>query len=66
MHAMISIQIALAYAIHEKNEIRAHAEWSNTKYEKKYKPKTIILLDEHGNSKGFGLNAKNTCVKNTF
>ena len=52
--------VALSYAIHERDEIRAHAEWSTTRYEKKYKPKTIILLDENRNKLGFNLSAKNT------
>ena len=40
--------IALAYALHETKQIRAHTEWTNTKFEPEHKPKTIILLDEYG------------------
>ena len=50
--------VALAYAIHDKNEIRTHAEWTNLKYKKERKPKTIVLLDSDHDVLGFGLDAK--------
>ena len=52
----------MAYAFGDTNNIKAHTEWGNGKYKAKFKPKTIILLDEHHEPMGFGENAKNTFV----
>eukprot|EP01083_Nonionella_stella_P073605 199156_1 len=52
--------VALAYAFGEANKVTAHAEWSYKKYAPKFKPKTIVLLDEHCCPIGFGKDAKHT------
>eukprot|EP01083_Nonionella_stella_P262378 892249_1 len=52
--------VALAYAFGEANKVTAHAEWSYKKYAPKFKPKTIVLLDEHCQAIGFGKDAKHT------
>eukprot|EP01084_Bolivina_argentea_P304272 525433_1 len=52
--------VALAYALGKSNHVESHAEWSAKKYKPKFKPKTIILLDENGNALGFGKDAKHT------
>ena len=60
------IYIALAYAIGEINDIKAHSEWAGKKFKPKFKPKTIILLDENGEVLGFGKDAKHTFSLITF
>eukprot|EP01083_Nonionella_stella_P028926 79720_1 len=50
--------VALAYAFGEANKVTAHAEWSYKKYAPKFKPKTIVLLDEDFEAIGFGKDAK--------
>ena len=56
MHAYV----ALAYAIGSTKEVKAHAEWSGSKFPPKDKPKTIILLNEKKEPIGFGKDAKHT------
>eukprot|EP01083_Nonionella_stella_P209552 759515_1 len=57
--------VALAYAFGKSNHVESHAEWSAKKYKPKFKPKTIILLDENGNALGFGKDAKHTYMSVT-
>eukprot|EP01083_Nonionella_stella_P312685 1119270_1 len=53
--------VAIAYAFGEANkDVTAHAEWSHKKYAPKFKPKTIVLLDEDHRAIGFGKDAKHT------
>eukprot|EP01083_Nonionella_stella_P187384 688395_1 len=52
--------VALAYAFGEANKVTAHAEWSYKKHAPKFKPKTIVLLDEDHHAIGFGKDAKHT------
>ena len=54
------MRLALAYAFGETNQVKAHSEWAGKKFKPKFKPKTIILLDENGNTLGFGKDAKHT------
>ena len=54
--------LALAYAFGETNQITAHAKWSSSKYPPKFKPKTLILLNEENKAIGFGKDAKHTYV----
>eukprot|EP01083_Nonionella_stella_P069120 184101_1 len=56
--------VALAYAFGEANKVVAHAEWSYKKYAPKFKPKTIVLLDEHYRAINFGKDAKHTYMVN--
>eukprot|EP01083_Nonionella_stella_P081209 223580_1 len=46
----------LAYAYNGK--VYIHSRWNSTKYGDDVKPKTIILLDDRGNTIGFGKDAK--------
>eukprot|EP01083_Nonionella_stella_P184105 667188_1 len=58
--------VALAYAFGETNHITAHAAWSShKKYAPKFKPKTIVLLDEDLEAIGFGKDAKHTYITAT-
>eukprot|EP01083_Nonionella_stella_P008701 25127_1 len=50
--------VAIAYAFGEANNVTAHADWSYKRYPPKFKPKTIVLLDEHYRPIGFGKDAK--------
>ena len=50
------LTVGLAYAYN--NEVFVHSRWSSKKYGDAVKPKTVILLDENGNTLGFGADAK--------
>eukprot|EP01084_Bolivina_argentea_P084108 152205_1 len=52
--------LAMAYAFGDVDKVTAHAEWSYKKYAPKFKPKTIVLLDEDFEAIGFGKDAKHT------
>eukprot|EP01083_Nonionella_stella_P178642 631661_1 len=52
--------VALAYSFGKANSVTAHAEWGGKKYAAKFKPKTIVLLDETYRAIGFGKDAKHT------
>eukprot|EP01083_Nonionella_stella_P178643 631662_1 len=52
--------VALAYSFGKANAVTAHAEWKGKKYASKFKPKTIVLLDETYRAIGFGKDAKHT------
>ena len=48
--------IGLAYAF--DNDIHVHSKWSQNECGDQVKPKTIILLDENAETRGFAMDAK--------
>eukprot|EP01084_Bolivina_argentea_P269745 458511_1 len=56
---------SLAYALPDKlkeKTVYVHKDWVSVKFNSQVKPKTIILLDENGETIGFGKDAKNTYI----
>eukprot|EP01084_Bolivina_argentea_P126774 224390_1 len=58
---------SLAYALPNNKEknVFVHQDWVSSKYNVGVKPNTIILLDENGDTLGFGKDAKHTYITTT-